>query len=114
MSNDVRRPRWWLLYVAVPLGAALFWLEARAPLSEGWHRTVQVGVVLVVFGMVELWRICNVAALIHEDVRDLPPIRQHEVPASPPPALNYTFEWPGGDPLARPPVLHTDTAERRN
>jgi hypothetical protein len=114
MSTAVRRPRWWILYLAMPLGAGLFWLEARAPLFGGWHRAAQVGVVLVVFGVVELWRICNVAALIHEDVRALPPTRQHEFQASPPPALAATFEWPYGDPLAQPPVLHVDMAERKN
>jgi hypothetical protein len=114
MSTNVRRPCWWVMYLAVPLGAGLFWLEARAPLSVGWHRAAQVGVVLVVFGVVELWRMCNIAALIHEGVRALPPIREREFQASMPPALAASFQWPHGDPLAESPVLHADMAERKN
>jgi hypothetical protein len=114
MSTSVRRPCWWVMYLAVPLGAGLFWLEARVPLSLGWHRAVQVGVVLVVFGVVELWRICNIAAVIHEDVRALPPIRERKFQASMPPALASTFTGPYGDPLAQTPVLNEDTAEREN
>jgi hypothetical protein len=69
MFNQKRGPRWGILYLLVPLAAGLFWLEMRAPFSETGHRAADIGIVLLIFGLVELWLRANRLALISEDYR---------------------------------------------
>jgi hypothetical protein len=59
-----RGPAWWLLYALVPLLAGLCVVEPRAPLPPGWHRGVQVGIVLVIYGLVWLWLRANALRLL--------------------------------------------------
>jgi hypothetical protein len=53
----------------VPLAAGLFWLEMKTPLSETEHRAADVGIVLLIFGLVELWLRANRLAFFREDYR---------------------------------------------
>jgi hypothetical protein len=69
MFNQNRGPRWGLLYMIVPLAAGLFWLEMKTPLSETEHRAADVGIVLLIFGLVELWLRANRLAFFREDYR---------------------------------------------
>jgi hypothetical protein len=69
MFNQKRGPRWGILYMIVPLAAGLFWLEMKAPFSETGHRAVDVGIVLLIFGLVELWLRTNRLAFLREDYR---------------------------------------------
>ncbi len=69
MFNQKRRPRWGLLYVIVPLAAGLFWLEIKAPWPKAEHRAAEVGIVLLVFGLVELWLRANWLAILNEDYK---------------------------------------------
>lgn len=61
------RPRWWLLYLALPLGGILFWLIESAHPSDPVRRALQIGVVLLVFGYVDWWRRANALALLRLD-----------------------------------------------
>lgn len=69
MPYQKRRPKWRILYLILPLSGGLFWLEMKAPLSEVGHRAAQVGIVLLTFGLVELWLRTNRLAFLNEDYR---------------------------------------------
>jgi hypothetical protein len=66
MIQDVHpKPRWWLLYLSLPLAGGLFWLIERSNPNDFSRRLLQLGAVLVVFGYIELWRRANIVALLH-------------------------------------------------
>ena len=67
MLNQKPGPRWGLLYMIVPLSAGLFWLEMKVPLSETQHRAADVVIVLLIFGLVELWLRANRLAFLNKD-----------------------------------------------
>jgi len=69
MFYQKRRPKWGILYLILPLAGGLFWLEMKVPLSEVGHRAAQVGIVLLTFGLVELWLRTNRFAFLDEDYR---------------------------------------------
>ena len=56
-------PKWWQLYLVLPFAVLLFVLERQLPFSTSGHQAVQVGIVLVIFGLVHLWLRANRAAL---------------------------------------------------
>ncbi len=61
------KPKWWQLYATFPLAMVLLVLEHRLPLSTGGHQAVQIGIVLVTFGLIHLWLRANAAALMEAD-----------------------------------------------
>jgi hypothetical protein len=67
-SNDVR-PKWWQLYLTFLLLLPLFAVDGRLKISTRGHQTVQVGIVLLVFGLVHLWMKANSSALSRMDRR---------------------------------------------
>ena len=67
-SRDVR-PKWWQVYLVLPLLAALFAVENRLKLSARGHQATQMGIVLLVFGLVHLWLKANAIALSNMDRR---------------------------------------------
>ena len=67
-SRDVR-PKWWQVYLILPLLAALFAVENRLKLSARGHQATQMGIVLIVFGLVHLWLKANALALSNMDRR---------------------------------------------
>ncbi len=56
-------PKWWQLYLLLPFAVLLFVLERQLPFSTGGHQAVQIGIVLVIFGLVHLWLRANRVAL---------------------------------------------------
>jgi type VI protein secretion system component VasK len=52
-------PAWWLLYALVLLLTWLFVAEHRTPLTPGWHKAVQIGIVLCIYGLAWLWLRAN-------------------------------------------------------
>jgi hypothetical protein len=84
MHTKPARPRWWVLYLVLPLTIALFWWETQAPLSERAHQAVEVIIILFAFSLVWLWLETNRRALIEEERekrrqelrRTLEPLRQ--------------------------------------
>jgi hypothetical protein len=66
MSQDIR-PKWWQLYLIFPLLIALFGMDGRLKISTRGHQVVQIGIVLLVFGLVHLWLRANSSALSQMD-----------------------------------------------
>jgi hypothetical protein len=55
MFSKISRPKWWLLYLLLPVLVGLLVIESKASISDAGHRVVEVGIVLLVFGLIELW-----------------------------------------------------------
>ena len=69
MFTKYARPKWWQLYLTFPLLIALFILDTRLKLSERGHQAVQIGIILLVYGLVHLWLKANATALSKIDQR---------------------------------------------
>jgi hypothetical protein len=67
MSSSNLRPKWWQLYLTFPLLIALFVLDARLEISVRGHQAVQIGILLLVYGLVHLWLRANANALSKMD-----------------------------------------------
>jgi hypothetical protein len=63
MSFSNPRPKWWLLYLALPLLIALFMVDHRMRLSPHGHIAFQLGILLLVYGLVYGWLKANAIAL---------------------------------------------------
>jgi hypothetical protein len=63
MSSQDVRPKWWQVYLTLPLLLALFALDSRLKLSVRGHQAVQIGIILLVYGLVHLWLKANSTAL---------------------------------------------------
>jgi len=66
MKRKTRHPPWWQLWMLIPLLGILGFLEIRAPLSATAHKVVEMGMVLLVNGLIWLWLRANKAGLLHE------------------------------------------------
>jgi hypothetical protein len=71
-----REPAWWMLYALVPVMGGLLVSEFRAPLSPGWHKAVQVGIILFVYGLIRLWLWANDRAMLLDSVNRAPLFRE--------------------------------------
>lgn len=69
MSSNYARPKWWQVYLTFPLLIALFMLDNRLKLSGREHQAVQIGIILLVYGLVHLWLKANATALSKMDQR---------------------------------------------
>jgi K+ transporter len=67
MYSNTPRPKWWQVYLTFPLLIVLFVLDNHIKLSERGHQVVQIGIVLIVFGLVHLWLKANATALSKMD-----------------------------------------------
>lgn len=63
MYSNIPRPKWWQVYLTFPLLIALFMLDHSLKLSERGHEAVQIGILLLVYGLIHLWLKANEAAL---------------------------------------------------
>jgi len=63
MSSNYARPKWWQVYLTFPLLIALFAVDSRLKLSVRGHQVVQIGIVLLVYGLIHLWLKANARAL---------------------------------------------------
>jgi hypothetical protein len=124
MSTKKQDPKWWQLYVMLPVLVSLFYPETRAALTETEHIIAEVGILCLIFGFVQMWMRANRSALTNinpaetgwgirryelpvEQLRDLgeledPPTvpRQRKMPVREiRGVLGDTFEWesPVGD-----------------
>lgn len=61
------RPKWWQLYLALPLLVILFVADSRLRISARGHQAVQIGIVLLVYGLIYLWLKANNSALSRTD-----------------------------------------------
>jgi hypothetical protein len=67
MFSSNARPKWWQLYLTFPLLVVLFMLDNRIKLSQRGHIVVQIGILLLVYGLVHLWLKANTTALSKMD-----------------------------------------------
>jgi hypothetical protein len=67
MSSQHIRPKWWQVYLTFPLLIVLFMADNHLKLSERGHQAVQIGIVLLVYGLVHLWLKANAKALSRMD-----------------------------------------------
>ena len=65
-SQDVR-PKWWQVYLIFPLLIILFAIDHYLKISSRGHQMVQIGIVLLVFGLVHFWLKANSSALSQMD-----------------------------------------------
>jgi hypothetical protein len=61
------RPKWWQVYLTLPLLIALFIMDSRLKISARGHQTIQIGIVLLVYGLIHLWLKANASALSKMD-----------------------------------------------
>ena len=67
MSSSNLRPKWWQVYLTLPLLAVLFVVDSRLKIPARGHQIVQIGIILLVYGLIHLWIKANSAALSHMD-----------------------------------------------
>ena len=69
MSTNNAHPKWWQVYLTVPLIIALFLLDSRLNFSERGHLVMQIGILLLTYGLIHLWLKANSTALSEMDQR---------------------------------------------
>ena len=67
MSSEKKHPKWWQLYVMLPILVSLFYPETRATLTETEHIIAEVGLLFLIFGFVQVWLRANRSALMSID-----------------------------------------------
>lgn len=67
MTSSNARPKWWQLYLTFPLLIALFVLDHRLKISTRGHQAVQIGIILIVYGLIHVWLKANARALSRTD-----------------------------------------------
>jgi len=67
MSTEKKHPKWWQLYVMLPVLVSLFYPETRATLTETEHIIAEVGLLFLIFGFVQVWLRANRSALMSID-----------------------------------------------
>jgi hypothetical protein len=69
MSTNNAHPKWWQVYLTFPLLIALFILDSHLKLSQHGHLATQIGILLLIYGLVHLWLKTNATALSELDQR---------------------------------------------
>ncbi len=67
MYSSNSNPKWWQFYLTFPLLIALFILDSRFRISTRGHQAVQIGIILLVYGLIHLWLKANRSALLQMD-----------------------------------------------
>ena len=67
MSSNYARPKWWQIYLTFPLLIALFAVDNRLKLSVRGHQAMQIGIILLVYGLIYLWMKANAKVLSEMD-----------------------------------------------
>jgi len=67
--HDIR-PKWWLLYLTFPLLIGLFVADAQLTISTLGHQAVQIGSVLLVYGLIHWWLKVNRSAVSRMDMNE--------------------------------------------
>ena len=62
MRQDVH-PKWWQLYLTLPLLIGLFMVDFRLNISPRGHQIAQLGILVFVYWLVHLWLKANQAAM---------------------------------------------------
>jgi hypothetical protein len=67
MKNSLMHPKWWLLYLSIACVLGLFWLEVKSSFSEAIHTWIEIGLVIILYGLVMIWLDANQKALFSEE-----------------------------------------------
>jgi hypothetical protein len=67
MNSSNIQPSWWQVYLTFPLLIALFLIDHRLKISTGEHEAVQLGIILLVYGLIHVWLKANARALSRTD-----------------------------------------------
>jgi hypothetical protein len=70
MFSKKTKPKWWQLYLVLPLLIALFTVDHRLKVSTTGHEAVQIGIILLVYLLIHLWLKANTAALAKLDRKE--------------------------------------------
>ena len=70
-SSDLGRPRWWVLYLVLPLAAFLLWLIARDGLPDWANEWFAGAVILLVCGLIDAWLVIYRRSLSRDPVHRL-------------------------------------------
>ena len=62
------KPTWWLAFALAPLMIVLLVIEGQTPGSLVEHRILEIGIVILTFGLMGLWVHANQAALMDEEM----------------------------------------------
>ncbi len=60
-------PKWWQLYALFLVPVILLVVQQQLPLSSGDHEAAQIAIILLTYGLIQLWLIANTAALAEAD-----------------------------------------------
>ncbi len=63
MNSTNPKPKWWQLYLTFPLLIAMFAGDAQLKLTLHEHEAVQIGIVLLIYGLIRFWIKSNARAL---------------------------------------------------
>jgi len=89
MSSEKKHPKWWQVYVMLPLLVGLFLPEMQAALTEPEHVIAELGILALIFGFVHLWLRANRSALMNMDEEAGQwRIRVYQIPPTGPRALD--------------------------
>ena len=67
MTSTNSHPKWWQLYLLFPIIIVLFVLEHRLNISTRGHEVAQIGILVLVYGLIYWWLKANSGALSRED-----------------------------------------------
>jgi|GEM_PF-956534 len=67
MSSQHARPKWWQVYLALPLLVVLLTVDSRLKISTRGHQAVQIAIILLIYGLMHLWVKANAQALREMD-----------------------------------------------
>ena len=93
MSTKYARPKWWQVYLTFPLLIALFAVDSRLKLSTRGHQAVQIGIVLIVYGLIHVWLKANARALAAMDqMQPTGKVRVLKIEPQELPVMNYEYK----------------------
>lgn len=82
MTSSNRRPRWWQLYLTFPVLILLFIFEHQLKISAREHEAIQIGIILLVYGLIYWWIKANSRAISRMDQQSYAKYRAIHMPTS--------------------------------
>jgi hypothetical protein len=67
MKKRLIHPKWLSLGLPIIVIFGLFWKEIQSPLSETGHTFAEVGLVIILFGLVNIWLNTNQATTLADE-----------------------------------------------
>lgn len=112
MNSAKQNPKWWQLYLTFPLLIALFAMDNRLKISAHGHVAVQIGIILLVYGLSHLWLKANALALSGIDREKYDgTIRVIRIPVHQIPESNVEKRWLLQLPASEIKGILSDTVE---